>query len=167
MRIKGGGLQIPDRLGQRLAGVVVRQRRDTLGGKAQIKDHEDLLVFGQSKCLCQLVGVKKVQPAAVHTGVGGGQHQVRCYNGRILHAGVPLAAGICKNIAAVKGYHKAGRCAVTARRGSVDLGQSLCRLDDINALLLQIFGGRRDPTGRENRVQLCGRKLARTKILQE
>lgn len=76
MRIKGGGLQIPDRLGQRLAGAVVRQRRDTLGGKAQIKDHEDLLVFGQSKCLCQLVGVKKVQPAAVHTGVGGAS--IRC-----------------------------------------------------------------------------------------
>ena len=49
---------------------MVGQGACTLGSVAQIKEHHDLLVFGQTQRFCQLVRVKKVDPAAVYACIG-------------------------------------------------------------------------------------------------
>ena len=96
-------LQERDGFGQRLAGAVVGQGACTLGSVAQIKEHHDLLVFGQTQRFCQLVRVKKVDPAAVHACIGSAQQQVGGHDGGILHAGVPLSAGISKDAVFIEG----------------------------------------------------------------
>ena len=63
------------------------------GSVAQIKEQHDLLVFGQTQRVCQLVRVKKVDPAAVYACIGSAQQQVGGHDGGILHAGVHPLAG--------------------------------------------------------------------------
>ena len=93
---------------------------------------------------------------SVHPLVGGGQHQVGRHDGGILHTGVPLPAGVGKGIVPVKGHHHAGGGAVAAGRGSVDLCQTLFRLDHIDPLLLQVLGRRRKAARFKDGVQLLG-----------
>ena len=78
-----------------------------LCGIAEVEDHQDLFIFRQAQLLGQLIRIEEVEPAAVHTCVGGGQHQVGRHDGGILHAGVPLSAGISKDAVFIEGHNEA------------------------------------------------------------
>lgn len=143
---------------------MVGQGTCTLGSVAQIKEHHDLLVFGQTQRFCQLVRVKKVDPAAVYAGIGSSQQQVGGHDSGILHAGVHPFAGVSKGVIFVIGDHQTDGCTVAAGGGSIDLCQPLFRLNDVDALFLGVLGGRCQPTGLQNGVECRGIYLACTKI---
>ena len=87
-------LQERDGFGQRLAGAVVGQGTCTLGSVAQIKEHHDLFVFGQTQRFCQLVRVKKIDPAAVYAGIGSAQQQVGGHDGGKGGTSLPTSAAV-------------------------------------------------------------------------
>lgn len=157
--------QICYRIRKRLAGAMVRQRSSARCGMAQIHDHQDLFIFGQAQLFCQLLRIKKIDPAAVHACIGSGQDHVGGHDGGILHTGVPPAAGVGEHIGTVKRHHQTGGCIVAAGRYLVDLCKPLCRLDHIDLLLLKILGSRRHTACLQDLGQLCGvHRLARIKI---
>ena len=157
--------QICYRIRKRLAGAMVRQRHSARCGMAQIHDHQDLFVFGQAQLFCQLLRIKKVDPAAVHACIGSGQDHVGGHDGGILHTGVPPAAGVGEHIGTVKRHHQTGGCIVAAGRCLVDLCKPLCRLDHIDLLFLKILGSRRHTACLQDLGQLCGvHRLACIKI---
>lgn len=157
--------QICYRIRKRLAGAMVRQRSSARCGMAQIHDHQDLFVFGQAQLFCQLLRIKKVDPAAVHACIGSGQDHVGGHDGGILHTGVPPAAGVGEHIGTVKRHHQTGGCIVAAGRCLVDLCKPLCRLDHIDLLLLKILGSRCHAACFQDLCQLCGvHRLACIKI---
>lgn len=157
--------QICYRLRKRLAGAMVRQRHSARCGMAQIHDHQDLFVFGQAQLFCQLLRIKKVDPAAVHACIGSGQDHVGGHDGGILHTGVPPAAGVGEHIGTVKRHHQTGGCIVAAWRCLVDLCKPLCRLDHIDLLLLKILGSRCHAACLQDLGQLCSvHRLACIKI---
>ena len=129
-----------------------------------IKEHHDLLVFGQTQRFCQLVRVKKVDPAAVHACIGSAQQQVGGHDGGILHAGVHPFAGVSKGVVLVIGDHQTNGGTVAAGSGSIDLCQPLFGLNDVDALFLGVLGGGCQPTGFQNGVECCSVYLACTKI---
>ena len=144
---------------------MVRQRHSARCGMAQIHDHQDLFIFGQAQLFCQLLRIKKVDPAAVHACIGSGQDHVGGHDGGILHTGVPPAAGVGEHIGTVKRHHQTGGCIVAAGRCLVDLCKPLCRLDHIDLLLLKILGSRCHAACLQDLGQLCGvHRLACIKI---
>ena len=147
-------LQIADRLVQFLPVSVVRQRAGTLGGKAQVHDHQHFFVLRQAQRLSHLLRIKEVDPAAVHARIGRGQDHVRRDNGGILHAGVTLLTRISENIPLVKRHDQHRRRPVAAGRHAVDLREGLRALYDIDPLFLQVLGRGGQPSGVQNCLQL-------------
>ena len=118
--------------------------------KNRIQKHQNFLIFRQSKQLCRLVGVKIIDPAAIHTLVSGGEDQMCGNDGRILHAGITLLAGVGKHVVLVKCNHQNGGRTIAAGCELVDNGEFFRRLHNIDMLFLQILCRRRKASRLQN-----------------
>jgi peptidoglycan/xylan/chitin deacetylase (PgdA/CDA1 family) len=90
-----------------------------------------------------------------YPGISGSQHEMCCYNRRILHSGISLATRICKYIVFIKCYNKNSRCSITARCCLIDLSQVLVSLNNINMLFLEILCRRCKPSGFKDVIEPC------------
>ena len=152
-------LQVLDRLFQLFAGGVVGQWGKAFCGKAEVQQHQDLLIFRQVKGFGDSGRVKKVQPAAVHARVRRGQHHVGGDDGRILHTGIDFLTRVDKHAVFVKGNHQNRGRTVAAGSQLVNLSQPFRGLHNVNTLALQVFSSRRKAARLQNSVQLFCRNL--------
>lgn len=83
----GGGV------GEGFAFGVVGEGAEAFGGVAEVKEHQDFFVFGETEESVEAVGIEVVDPAGVDAGVGGCEHQVGGYYRGVFYAGIPFTAG--------------------------------------------------------------------------
>lgn len=143
-----------DGLFERLAGEVVGEGGRFFGRETEVKEHENLFVFGEAERLVEGIDVDTVEPAGIHAGILGSQHQVGGNDGSVFDARLALVIGIGIDIVLVKRHDQHGGSAVAAGSAGVNLCQSLRGLTDIDVLFLQILGGGGQTAGVEDVSEL-------------
>lgn len=150
---------------------MVGQRLGAGGCESEVEEHEDVLILRKAKVLTEVVYVDAVEPAAVHAGIGGSEHEVGGYDGGIFYAGLAgvglrsTGGWIGVDVILVIGYHEHGWGAIAAGGVLVYDCECLGALCYIDVLFLQVLGGGCHAAGLQDGGELLLGELAGAVIL--